>query len=77
MRHVLPSGSVKESLIALLKVDSTNAAYLTVVIVMVKTMLVHFARLANALLKDGERVSLHETITFLPNFAKYSPTVGP
>ena len=75
MRHVLPSGSVKESLIALLKVDSTNVAYLTVVIV--KTMLVHFARLANALLKDGERVSLHETITFLPNFSKYSPTVGP
>jgi len=27
VRYVLPSGSVKESLIALLKVDSTNAAY--------------------------------------------------
>ena len=37
VRYVLPSGSVKESLIALLKVDSTNAAYLSDIIV--KTML--------------------------------------
>jgi len=37
VRYVLPSGSVKESLTALLKVDSTNAAYLSDIIV--KTML--------------------------------------
>jgi len=37
VRYVLPSGFVKESLIALVKVDSTNAAYLSDVTV--KTLL--------------------------------------